>query len=616
MAESLGAAVLTVSVDDQQFKAGLNRVQAQAERGAADIGQAFSRVGSVIAGLGVGVSLGALFKGAVDSAIELETITRKLSNTLGPQGAGGAIAFTKGLSDQLGLSFKTLAGGFASFTAAATAANVPLEQQKALFAAVAKAGQSLGLSNDEINGSLLALQQIASKGTVQMEELRGQLGERLPIAFAAAAKGLGITQQQLIKLIESGKLTSAQFFPAITKGLNDLTKGTGGLETSAQSLQKFQNAWDELQTALGTNLLPTATEKINILTEALKGLGVGIEANKLGLGGLFGYTGLVGDDAIKAVARVRSLAEAYNLTADQARALFFDAAKLSGIKVGPTGLQGSTEQLEATLSRLPALAEEFRKKNKDTTGELNRQNAEAQRVLELAAKRTAEEQKTLDATLKRSQLNLELAGIQEQIDNAKQLATLEGTALVKLQNKLAINEKIRQQQAVQLELQRELAKPASGEGARSSAKIDELLAKQQVVNAEVRKAYADAGVALFANAKQAADALKSAQGNLQSALRAGFEFLTPQLQQEQLTRARASVQGMIQKGVIRSGVDISAPEKLFQVAGVAENIGTAQDKLVEAQKENTAAVAELTKKDWNVYVQLPNSTPVPVALGS
>ena len=276
MAESLGAAVLTVSVDDQQFKAGLNRVQAQAERGAADIGQAFSRVGSVIAGLGVGVSLGALFKGAVDSAIELETITRKLSNTLGPQGAGGAIAFTKGLSDQLGLSFKTLAGGFASFTAAATAANVPLEQQKALFAAVAKAGQSLGLSNDEINGSLLALQQIASKGTVQMEELRGQLGERLPIAFAAAAKGLGITQQQLIKLIESGKLTSAQFFPAITKGLNDLTKGTGGLETSAQSLQKFQNAWDELQTALGTNLLPTATEKINILTEALKGLGLSL----------------------------------------------------------------------------------------------------------------------------------------------------------------------------------------------------------------------------------------------------------------------------------------------------------------------------------------------------
>jgi tape measure domain-containing protein len=109
------------------------------------------------------------------------------------------------------------------------------------------------------------LQQIASKGTVQMEELRGQLGERLPIAFGAAAKGLGLTQQELIKLVESGRLTADQFFPALTKGLNELTTGSGGATTAAQNFQKLGNAWKDLQTQFGQNLLPQVIEGVNLL---------------------------------------------------------------------------------------------------------------------------------------------------------------------------------------------------------------------------------------------------------------------------------------------------------------------------------------------------------------
>ena len=234
----------------------------------------------------------------------------------------------------------------------------------------------------------------------------------------------------------------------------------------------------------------------------------------------------------------------------------------------------------------------------------NAANAAAATALELSKKRAAEDQKGLDALLKRQQLNLELAGIQDQIDNAKQLSTLEGTALVKLQNKIALNEKLRQQQAIQLELQRELAKPAGDgkNGTRSSATIDDLLAKQEKVNAEVRKAYADAGAALAANAKQAADTLKAATANVQSVLRGSFDYLTPQLQQEQLNRARASIQPLVDKGVFRTGLDISTPDKLFQVAGAAESYTSASQELVSAQKENTAALRALGQKDTNVTV--------------
>jgi len=227
---------------------------------------AAAAVGATVgfAGLAVGI------KDAVQAAVEFESITRKLQNTLGSGGAAEALAFTKGLADQLGLSYKQLSNDFGSFTAAASASGIPLKEQQEVFGAVAKAGQALGLSSDAVSGSLLALQQISSKGVVSFEELREQLGSRLPIALAAAAQGLGINQQQLVKLVESGKLTAQEFLPAFAKGLNELTAGSGGVETSAQSFQKLANAWEELQIKLGETLLPTVTESVQGLTGSLQ----------------------------------------------------------------------------------------------------------------------------------------------------------------------------------------------------------------------------------------------------------------------------------------------------------------------------------------------------------
>jgi tape measure domain-containing protein len=666
VAESLGAAVLTVSVDDAQLKAGLRAAEQRAatagqniEKGlnrsgkatstaanglqyyidaqgrardasgrflsiaqrqaagienvgksAASAGLNLRGLGSALAGIGVGAALTGFLRSSINAAVELETITRKLSNTLGPQGAGQALSFTRGLSDQLGLSFKTLANSFGSFTAAATAANVPLEQQRDLFGAVSKAAQALGLSNDEINGSLLALQQVAAKGTVQMEELRGQLGERLPIAFGATARGLGITQQELIKLVETGRLTAAEFFPALTKGLNELTAGAGGTETAAQNFQKLANAWDDLQTSFGTSLLPTIVEQVKNLTGALDGLKIGIDANKLGLGGLFGNLGLVPDAGIEAVASVRQLAKEFNLTAEQARALFFDAAKLEGLKLTSTGFLPDAQGLERALARLPQLAEEFRAKNKDVTTELKAQEAEAARLLKLSQQRTQEEQKVLDRQLLQSKANLELQGVEERTAAAKSLVTLEGTALTLLQNRLAVQERIRTAQQAELELQRELAKPAGNgkDGTRSSERVDALLIAQQKANAEVQLAYAEAGASLVKNANIAAEALKSAQQSIQGVLRGGFEFLTPDLQQEQLLRARAAVQPLVDRGVIRQGIDISTPERLFQLANFAESFSKAENDLGQAISENTKAQRALTEKDWAVSVAVNANT--------
>lgn len=608
-------------------------------------------------GIGAGAAVGGFIKESIQQATELETITRKLSNTLGSQGANGALNFTKGLANDLGLNFKELSNSFGSFTAAATSANIPLQVQKDLFGAVAQAGSALGLSNDQVNGSLLALQQVASKGTVQMEELRGQLGERLPIALSATARGLGVSQKELIKLVDSGKLTAAQFFPALTKGLKELTSGTAAVPTAAQNFAKLGNAWQELQTSFGQNLLPGLTGSVQILTEAIKGLGAAARANALK-----DSLKLGGNDASTLSSSLDFLQKKYNVTDANARELLRQTIKESGAGADFFGQRTfSGEQFAKVQLRINDLFEAYRKKYPDLVAAAKQKEAADAAAAEAALKARDAAQKQLDIDLKRNQAAIQLRNLQEKLAVTKLLPGMDDASGTALQNRLTLNEKIRAIQSDQLALTREQAKPlGTGDGKNGVQDANKILDLQnkiqagqveiatqriqnqqaeeqafrkrreqqqtlalelqafskgpdavvsptallriRLANMDVREAYASAGKALVDNARQAASALKGAQDGFNSAARGGFQFLTPGLQQDQLRNARASVQGAVDRGLIRTGIDISSPEKLFQLAAFAEQIVPAQKRLEDALAENTKATALLTNKDWNIYL--------------
>lgn len=457
-----------------------------------------------LAGVGSAAALGAFLKQSIDAAVELESITKKLSNTLGPQGAAGALAFTKGLSDQLGLSFKTLAGSFASFTAAATAANVPIQVQKDLFAAVSKAAQQLGLSNDEINGSLLALQQIASKGTVSMEELRGQLGERLPIAFAAAAKGLGVTQRELIKLVESGGLTATEFFPAITKGLNELTSASAGAPTAAQNFQKLQNALDQVQTSVGKEILPTLTDQVKNLTGVLEGVGVVLQANKLGLGGgIIGNSlGIIPEQGSRAVGALKALQNQFNLTDEQARALFTDAIADAGGRYNPFGqLIIDGKSFDNALASLVQRAIEFRQKNKDTTSELNAQQAAAAKLLAAENARAEAQKKYLD-------------GPRQALRDVQALQGLQGAALQLAQQQLNIDKLRTAERKAAAEYDKALIGASFD---RDNPAVITAAAKLEGASFNLRAALIEGSTALEQSAREAARQLQQASTDLRNA---------------------------------------------------------------------------------------------------
>ena len=102
-------------------------------------------------------------------------------------------AFLADITEKYGAEIVTTTERYIKFLTAAKQSNVALSDTEKIFRTVTKAAGVLGLSTDELNGTYLALEQMLSKGKVTTEELRRQLGERLPGAFGIMAEAIGVT---------------------------------------------------------------------------------------------------------------------------------------------------------------------------------------------------------------------------------------------------------------------------------------------------------------------------------------------------------------------------------------------------------------------------------------
>lgn len=113
-------------------------------------------------------------------------------------------------ADRIGLSFESAAKGYAKFSAAAKLAGRDSQEIRYIFETFSEVGRVAQLSSDDLDGVFRALEQIISKGTIQAEELRGQLGDRLFGAFQIAAQALKDQFPQLDKAMKDGKVTADQ----------------------------------------------------------------------------------------------------------------------------------------------------------------------------------------------------------------------------------------------------------------------------------------------------------------------------------------------------------------------------------------------------------------------
>jgi tape measure domain-containing protein len=208
---------------------------------------------SLVAAYGGVFAVVDVLKRTVGAYQQLEGAQSRLNVAVGgdTQKSAAELDFVRRTAERLGIEFGYLATEYSKFAIATQGTNLEGEKTRKIFTSVAEAARVNRASNEELKGVFTALTQIVSKGAVQMEELRQQLGDRLPGALQIMADGLGVTTAELIKMMEQGEVTSdalipfaeeldKRFGPGLAEALESVTTAIGRMRNAAfQALLTF-----------------------------------------------------------------------------------------------------------------------------------------------------------------------------------------------------------------------------------------------------------------------------------------------------------------------------------------------------------------------------------------
>ena len=212
---------------------------------------------------------------AVQAAMKFGAMQRGLEAASGTsQAAGRAMDFVRSMSERLGTNLLMTGEAYKSFAAAGRSAGLEINAQEKIFESVSEAGMKMGLTTDQIQGAMLSLTQMLSKGTVQAEELRGQLGERIPGAFGIMARAVGVSERELGKMLEKGEVIAKDVLPLFAEELNK-TFGGGNqqlIDNTTASTSRLDTAWTEFLVAVGEKLEPAYKKGLEATAAFINGV--------------------------------------------------------------------------------------------------------------------------------------------------------------------------------------------------------------------------------------------------------------------------------------------------------------------------------------------------------
>ncbi|EKD0935576.1 tape measure protein, partial [Shigella sonnei] len=203
--------------------------------------------------------------------------------------ASEAEVFIRNLADKTGLNISEGLSSYAKFAAGAQG-SMSQEQTQELFGNATAMSRLMGLSNDELNGILRAFEQMASKGKIQAEELRGQLGDRMAGAFKLFAEALGMTATELDAAMKNGKVLSADTLPKVAKQMGLMIDKAGGWAEVTKSTQtalgKLANNWDDTMVKIFSGSQDELNGFLSSLSNLLSEMGMSSSIAGDAIGGL------------------------------------------------------------------------------------------------------------------------------------------------------------------------------------------------------------------------------------------------------------------------------------------------------------------------------------------
>jgi tape measure domain-containing protein len=183
------------------------------------------------------------------------------------------------LSKQFLIPLKDSTQQYTKLQASVAGAGMTSQETEKVFKGIAAAVTATGGSTEDLNSALRATSQVFSKGKVSAEELRQQIGERLPGAFTIFADSIGKTPQELDKALENGEVTLEDFI----KFSEELFKRYGKTanliaEAPENAGKRLQMALDNIAVQIGRFAGPIGAGFQAIATSIVEGLTPAFEA--------------------------------------------------------------------------------------------------------------------------------------------------------------------------------------------------------------------------------------------------------------------------------------------------------------------------------------------------
>ena len=219
-------------------------------RGARTVSAAFGAANASVGGFSRAIFNTSAALSALTGTLALREITQSImeferfTNTLRTV-SNSSVEFSRNLdflfneANRIGFAVGQVGNSFARLSLAMQSSGFNANESREAFTSLAEASRNFGLSSADTMGVIRALEQSMSKGKFMAEEVRLQMGDRLPVAMAALERAVTKVdgkQSDLNKRFEEGTLDTRRYALEFVRQINALSGGTEALSRTSNSI--------------------------------------------------------------------------------------------------------------------------------------------------------------------------------------------------------------------------------------------------------------------------------------------------------------------------------------------------------------------------------------------
>lgn len=192
-----------------------------------------------------GLSLGAVLKSVYDTGASYMALQRTLGAVAtSADEVKSHLQFINNLTEKMPVSLEAAHKAYSKFAVAARLSGMSVKDTQEIFEGFSVGFSAMGLGAETQKYAFLALEQMISKGAIQMEELRRQLGDHLPGAVQILADSMEVPASKLIKMIEAGEVTADKLLGMSARIRTQFAAAAEAAKNSSEGqMVGLQNAW-------------------------------------------------------------------------------------------------------------------------------------------------------------------------------------------------------------------------------------------------------------------------------------------------------------------------------------------------------------------------------------